>query len=218
MSNAGATKAIRKDVARNRARLLEAAREIFAERGLEATLDDVAKRAGVGTGTAYRHFANKQELAAEVLADSSDRILQDAQQALLVSDPWEALSTFFETTVDRMAGDRSLHETLVQQRGPAPKAPVREALIEALTELFDRAQRAGVIRPDASATDLGPIFGMMSVAFDMSSVSSPDLWRRYLALWLDGLRAKDVPELPVPPLPVSDIGVALAAGKRHGKN
>ena len=138
MTSTGATKPIRKDVARNRARLLAAAREVFAEQGLEATLDDVAKAAGVGTGTAYRHFANKQELAAEILSEASEQLVTDAQDALLIDDPWEALKTFFETSVERMSHNRGLHETLIQQRGPAQSAPLREALVVAVTELFDR--------------------------------------------------------------------------------
>ncbi|CAN5163140.1 TetR/AcrR family transcriptional regulator [soil metagenome] len=211
----GAAKTIRKDVARNRALLIEAAREVFAERGLDATLDDVARQAGVGIGTAYRHFANKQELAAEVLADASERLAADARAALLIDDPWLALTTLFETALARMSGDRGLHETLVQQRGPAAESQVRESIVEAIAELFLRAQRAGVIRPEADPTDLAPIFGMMGVAFDMSSPEHPRLWRRYLALFLDGLRADGVPPLPESPLRFEEIGPALAAGKRR---
>lgn len=214
----GATKVIRKDVARNRALLLEAAREVFAERGLEATLDDVAKHAGVGTGTAYRHFANKQELAAEILADSAVRLVQDARDAMLIDDPWLAFSTFFEKTVGRMAVDRALHETLVEQRGPATPGKVRAEVIEAVTELFLRAQRAGIIRADAVPTDVAPIFGMMGVAYEMGSPSSPEVWRRYLAVYLDGLRAKQLPALPPYILRIEDLDAALAAGKRRGKN
>ncbi len=217
MTSTGATKPIRKDVARNRARLLAAAREVFAEQGLEATLDDVAKAAGVGTGTAYRHFANKQELAAEILSEASEQLVTDAQDALLIDDPWEALKTFFETSVERMSHNRGLHETLIQQRGPAQSAPLREALVVAVTELFDRAQRAGSIRSDASPTDAAPIFAMMGVAYAMSPPSAPELWRRYLALWLDGLRATGLPPLAEPPLSIADVPAALAAGKRHGR-
>lgn len=213
----GAAKTVRKDVARNRALLIEAAREVFAERGLDATLDDVARQAGVGIGTAYRHFANKQELAAEILADASERLAADAHAALLIQDPWLALTTFFETAVARMAVDRGLHETLVQQRGPVAEGHLRESIVEAIAELFLRAQRAGVIRPDAAPTDLAPIFGMMGVAFDMSSPDYPELWRRYLALYLDGLRAVGMPPLPVPALPFDEVGPALAAGKRRGR-
>lgn len=217
MSTPGATKAVRKDAALNRARLLEAAREVFAERGLEATLDDVAKRAGVGTGTAYRHFANKQELATEILAEASNLIVAEAQAALESDDAWEALVGFFEGAVQRMSGDRGLHQTLLQQRGDGAASHVRASVIDAVEQLFLRAQADGVIRPDAAPSDLAPILGMMGVAFDMSTPASPDLWRRYLQLWLDGLRAHGLPELVTPALPIEDVGAAIAAGKRRGK-
>lgn len=211
----GAAKTIRKDVARNRALLIEAAREVFAERGLEATLDDVAKHAGVGVGTAYRHFANKQELAAEVLADSSQRLARDAKAALLIDDPWLAFSTFFEAAIGRMAVDRGLHDTLAEQRGPTTPSTVRAEVTDAVTELFLRAQNAGVIRADAVPTDTAPIFGMMGVAFDMGTVSTPELWRRYLAIYLDGLRGKNLPVLPQKALPIEHLDAAMAAGKRR---
>lgn len=217
MTNPGATKAVRKDAARNRARLLEAARDVFAERGLEATLDDVANRAGVGIGTAYRHFANKQELAAEILVESSDQMVAEAQAALEADDAWQALVGFFEVAIERMSRDRGLHETLVQQRGPVASSPFRDALIESIEELFHRAQRSGVIREDAVPTDVAPIFGMMGVAIDMAAASSPELWRRYLQLWFDGLRAHGMPELSTPPLAIEDVSEALAAGKRRGR-
>ena len=96
----------RKDALRNRTKLLEAAREVFAERGLAATLDDIAERAGVGTGTAYRHFRNKHDLAAEVLVDATQQIVDDAMEALQITDPWLALVSFFEANATRQAADR----------------------------------------------------------------------------------------------------------------
>ena len=96
----------RRDAARNRELLVQAAREVFATRGLGATLDDVAAAAGVGTGTAYRHFRNKHELAAEVLRGATQQIVIDADDALAIEDPWQALVAFFETTAARQAGDR----------------------------------------------------------------------------------------------------------------
>jgi AcrR family transcriptional regulator len=214
MSTTQSTKTVRKDVARNRELLLESAREVFAERGLDATLDDIAKHAGVGVGTAYRHFANKQEIAAEVLAESSGLMIEDAEAALLIDDPWLALTTFFDSSLSRSAHNRGLHQTLLATRGPQAMT-LRAPLIAAVTELFDRAKAAGVIRPDAEPTDAAPIFAMMAVAFDMSAVSTPDLWRRYLALWLDGLRVGKRDPLPGPPLAVENVDAALNAGKRH---
>src|ERR1700761_5574319 len=87
---------LRKDAARNRELLIEAAREVFARRGLEASLDDVAHHAGLGVGTAYRHFANKYELATALMQQTIDTIVASAEQALQADDPWVGLTDFLE--------------------------------------------------------------------------------------------------------------------------
>lgn len=207
-------KPVRKDVARNRALLIESAKAVFAEQGLDATLDDIARHAGVGTGTAYRHFPNKQAIAAEVLAQASGSMTEDAESALEIEDPWLAITTFFETIIGRAAVNRGLHESLAIPREPH-EVLVRQQLIDAVTTLFARAKAAGVIRDDADPTDAGAVLAMLVPVFDMGSVTSTQLWRRYLALLLDGLRATDRPTLPVGPVPVESIGAALSATKKR---
>jgi len=189
---------VRKDVVRNRARLVEAARAVFGERGLDATLDDVAERAGLGTGTAYRHFANKHELAAEVLGAATQQIADDAVAALSVEDPWLAIVSLFEAIGERQASDRGLYQALAGHGRAEDKIRVWPAIVESVTELFDRARAAEVIRPDAAPEDVAAIFAMLGPAFDMSDRTSTDLWRRYLVVMLDGLRASDRGPLPVP--------------------
>ncbi|GIH15646.1 TetR/AcrR family transcriptional regulator [Rugosimonospora africana] len=208
-------KVVRRDSARNRARLVAAAREVFADRGFDATLDDIARHAGVGTGTAYRHFPNKQAIAAEVLAEATEQIVADARDALRIDDPWTALETFFEATAARQAADRGLYETLAGQGNAERQARIWPEIITAVTKLFTRAKRAGVLRRDAAPQDIAAIFTMLGSAYDMSRVASPDLWRRYLALMLDGLRATDRPPLPAKPAPLDVLNETMAAGKRH---
>jgi AcrR family transcriptional regulator len=214
MSEQSNARPVRKDSVRNRARLLDAAREVFAARGFGATLDDIARHAGVGTGTAYRHFPNKQAIAAEVLADATAAIGQDARDALAVADAWDALVTFFERTATRQAADRGLYEALTGQGNPEEQARIWPSVIASVTELFDRAYNAGAIRPDAVAQDIAAIFALLGPAFDMSRATSPDLWRRYLALLLDGLRPTGQPAFPVPPPPIDRLDTILFAGKR----
>lgn len=181
MSDQNAARPVRKDAARNRARLIEAAREVFAARGFGATLDDIARHAGVGTGTAYRHFPNKQAIAAEVLADATTAIAEDARDALAIEDPWLALVTFFERTATRQAADRGLYETLTGQGNPEEQARIWPQVVASVTELFERAHAAGVIRPDAAAQDIAAIFTLLGPAFDMSRATSldcgGDTWR-----------------------------------------
>ena len=200
---------------RNRARLLAAAREVFAERGFDATLDDIARHAGLGTGTAYRHFPNKQAVAAEVLADATEQIATDAREALAMDDPWRALVTFFERAAARQARDRGLYETLTGQGNDEEQARIWPEIIAAVSQLFDRAHRSGAVRADAAPQDIAVIFALLGPAFEMSRTTSPELWRRYLALILDGLRASDRPELPAPPPPLTALNTILKAGKRR---
>jgi AcrR family transcriptional regulator len=205
----------RKDAARNHALLLDAARAVFAERGLDASLDGIAHRAGLGVGTAYRHFANKQEVAAALFAQAIDQFVADTEQALTIEDPWQALVTFFETAATRQATDRGLHEVLNGVHRIEDIGHSRERIAPLLTELFGRAQRAGVLRADADATDTGVVFCMLGVVYDMGATMAPELWRRYLALILDGLRAGDRPPLPGPALTETQLDAAMAAVKDH---
>ncbi|MCI2421338.1 TetR/AcrR family transcriptional regulator [Saccharopolyspora sp. K220] len=195
--------------------LIEAAREVFAQQGFGATLDDIARHAGLGTGTAYRHFANKHAIAAEVLREATEQIVIDAREALDVDDPWDALAQFFERTAARQAADRGLYETLTGQGDYEAQARIWPQIVATVTELFDRAQRSGAVRSDAAPQDVAAILAMMGPAFEMSREIGPDLWRRYLALFLDALHAGRHHDLPVPPPPVESLDAILRAGKRR---
>ena len=129
---------LRKDAARNRALLLSAAQEVFAERGLDATLDDIAHRAGVGVGTAYRHFANKQELANALFAEHIEQMVRDAEAALLIEDPWQAIVSYFEGASQAQAHDRGLHQMLIGVYPTTLSESVQERLAGPITALFDR--------------------------------------------------------------------------------
>jgi AcrR family transcriptional regulator len=205
----------RKDSVRNRARLIDSARTVFAEHGFGATLDDIARHAGVGVGTAYRHFPNKQALAAVVLADATEQIAADAREALAIEDPWEALVTFFERNCARQADDRGLYERLTGLGDPERQDQIWPGIVADATKLFERAQQAGVVRADAAPQDIAAVFALLGPAYEMARDVAPDLWRRYLALILDGLRATDRPPLTVPPPPAAALDTILKAGKPH---
>src|ERR1700742_4129660 len=103
MTEVEAARPLRKDAARNRELLIQAAREVFAERGLEASLDDIAHRAGLGVGTAYRHFANKYELAMAIFAQAIDDIVGLVDHALTLDDPWEGIVGFLAGAAEAQA-------------------------------------------------------------------------------------------------------------------
>jgi AcrR family transcriptional regulator len=199
---------VRKDAARNRELLISSARAVFAEHGLEATLDDVARHAGVGTGTAYRHFPNKQAIAAEVLADATKQIADDAEVALQAVDPWDGLAMFFERVAVRTAENRALYQNLAGQGRVDDKTRIWPQIVEKVTRLFDRAKTAGAIRVDAEPEDAAVMFAMLGVTF-----AGTVHWRRYLGLLLDGLRALDRPQLPGEPPSFESLDDLLAVSK-----
>ncbi len=205
----------RKDSLRNRQLLVDAAREVFAEHGFGATLDDIARHAGLGTGTAYRHFPNKHAIAAEVLRDATEQIAVDARQALDLDDAWDGLVQFFERTAARQASDRGLYETLTGQGDDEAQARIWPQIVETVTALFTRAQRAGTVRADAAPQDVAAFLAMLGPVFDLSREIHPQLWRRYLAVLLDGLRSGSHPALPEPPPPIESLDTILRAGKRN---
>jgi AcrR family transcriptional regulator len=204
-------RAKRKDAALNNERLVHAAREVFARQGLSATLEDVAHHAGVGVGTVYRNFASKREIVETLYEAAVDSALADVQTALEIEDPWLAIVTFFEVTAANQAQDRGLCETFQGHEGFGLNEHIAEKLVAVLSPLFDRATASGVLRDGVTVTDIGPIFAMLNSVYGMSD-ESPELWRRYLALMLDGLRASDRPALPIPALDVASFKTALSAG------
>jgi AcrR family transcriptional regulator len=207
-------RAPRKDAVRNRELLLAAARDVFAERGLDASLDDVARRAGVGVGTAYRHFANKYELAGAIFQQEVGEIAVLAQSALSAADPWDGLVQFLESTLEAQTVNRGLREVLMGVHDADQEDEVHNLLAGPIVSLVERAQRAGVVRQDADATDLGMVIIMLCVVADVAGDADPQLWRRYLPILLAGLRPGG-PELPVAALPDDVMRKAMSSHKQR---
>jgi AcrR family transcriptional regulator len=204
----------RRDSVRNRALLVAAAREVFAERGFGATLDDIARHAGVGVGTAYRHFPNKAAIAAEVLTDATEQIVADARAALTIADPWAALVAFFERTAERQAADRGLYQTLTGSGDADGQARIWPEIIATVIRLFERAAQVRAVRADATPADVAAILVMMGPAYELArNVGESELWRRYLHLMLDGLRATERPALEVPGPPVTAVEAIVNTGE-----
>ena len=141
----------RADAARNRQRLIEAAAEVFAARGLDATLDDIARHAGVNVATAYRHFANKQELAREFLLHCIDRSVAIAEEAAAHPDPWTGLTQFLERSLEMMASNRALVDVLTRAHGGEHFAELITRTTAPLDRLLTRCREARVVRADIAA-------------------------------------------------------------------
>nr|WP_255450341.1 TetR/AcrR family transcriptional regulator [Skermania sp. ID1734] len=202
---------LRADALRNQQRILAAARELFASRGLDITLDDVAEQAGVGVGTVYRRFANKQELIDWVFEQHIEGMAEQAERALANPDPWAGLVGFFESACANMALNRGLGEVLKSlDDGRERVACVKERMEPAITAVIARAREAGELRPDAEPGDFFALIHMVDAIADFARPIDPNVWRRYLALVLDGLRADCKPRAPLPVAPLTDEQIHAA--------
>lgn len=168
---------------------------------MRATLDDVAAHAGVGVGTVYRRFANKEELVDALFDDIFDTVEALAQEAAANPDAWAGLTTSLEKVCELQAFDRGLREVMLGTgRGPQRQAQIHERVKPAVDRLLARAKEQGALRADVAGPDLPMIQLMVAAVTDHTG--RPDLWRRYLRLLLDGMRAQ-----PGAATPLSDIKV-----------
>ncbi len=208
---------LRADAARNRERILEAATAVFADRGLEASLDDVARCAGVGVGTVYRRFPSKDTLVEALFEKEVDGMVELAVQAGSITDSWDALAWFMERASQRQAEDLGLRDVLMYSMcGRERIARARERIVPAITRLVERAQRDGHLRADIVTADIPIIELMVNSVATCTNRLTPELWRRYLAILLDGM-AGDRPslsELPeAPTLEVVEEALACHKGR-----
>ena len=206
---------LRKDAERNRQRLLAAAAELFAQRGLDVTLNDVAHHAGVGVGTAYRRWANKQELIDELFAQRLDDVAALADQALAHDDAWHGFVTFLEGSLRMQLEDRGLKDLLSDpELGREQVNQSRDRIAPLVEAIVERARASGDLRPDFTATDAIFIQLALHGVMDRTRGMNPELYRRYLTMILDGIRA-DGPdsELPVGPLSVEQTHSVMTASR-----
>src|SRR5919202_4768845 len=204
MSEADSARNLRKDAAANRERLLSAAIELFAEHGLNVTLNDIAHHAGVGVGTAYRRFANKEEVIDALFEQQLQQVAEVAQQSLDDPDAWNGLLTFLEQALHMRHGDRGLNEIMNNRLlGDVRVAEARDRVAPIITELVDKAKQQGVVRPDLDQSDLIFIQLALSAIIETTRDVAPDLYRRYLTLFLDGLRTHRTASTPLPAPPLS---------------
>ena len=205
---------LRRDAERNRLRILQAAREVFADRGLDASLDQIADHAGVGVGTVYRRFPDKDALIDALFEERIDEVAAAGQHALSASDPWEGLVGFLQEGNALSAYDRGLRQVL-RSRGAHKTERAREKVVPIATELVARAQRAGALRADLDPLDLPVIQLMVSAVADMTHEVSPELWQRALTIIIDGLASTRQTPTPLPGKPLDRDQLAAAISK-HG--
>jgi len=212
-----AQRPLRRDAERNRQRILSAAAQVFTERGLDATLDEVARAAGVGVGTVYRRFPDKEALVAALFRERIDNLVTVAEDACAAADPWQAVVSYLEYAAAAMAGDTGLRQLMMF--GTYDRDQVcyaRDRMRPVISRLVQRAQASGDLRGDFEATDVKMIAFMLASLAEYAAAVTPDVWRRYLAMLIDGLRPSRaaVSALPVPAPTVRELGDLMRAQPR----
>jgi AcrR family transcriptional regulator len=194
---------LRRDAERNRQRILDTAGQLFAERGLGVSLDEIARHAGVGVGTVYRRFPDKDQLIDALFEARIGEILAVATASLEMSDPWEALVHFLERSMELQVENRGLKELLHgTTTGQARIEQARQQIQPVVEAVLHRAQQARVVRDDLTITDLPLLQHAIGEVADYTREVSPEAWRRIMLIALDGLRPdrRRPSPMPVPPL------------------
>lgn len=190
MASVESAPALRADAARNRQRILDAAIEVFAERGLEASTADIAARAGVGEATLFRRFPTKDDLVTAIVQMMLEDAATVASSCLEDDDPWRGVERFLYEMAERASEDHVISDSTKERCMASPAlSGERGRVLDLTAQLVRRAQAAGVLRDDVAGTDLMFLMGaVVSVGEVPFQGLRPDLWKRYLGIVLDGLR------------------------------
>ncbi len=198
-----ASRPLRADAERNRTRILEAAAKLFAERGVGASIDDIAAAAGVGIGTVYRRFPDRDALIEALFEEKIAHIAQRARDALAMEDPWEGFVTFMRAAGREQATNRGLKEVLFEpDRGRERVAAIRDTIRPIASQLLRRAQEAGAVRDDLRDFDMPMMQLAVSLIADQSRDIAPEYYERILTILMDGVaRERSAPTpMAAPPL------------------
>jgi AcrR family transcriptional regulator len=206
---------LRRDAERNRRRILSAAATVFAERGLGVTLDKIADQAGVGVGTVYRRFPEKQLLIDALFEERIEELARVGEHALTAEDPWQGLVEYLEAAIAQQAANRGLRDLLLSStHGHDRVARARERLAPVTAQLLERAQKQGELRADLTTNDVPLLYLMLGAIVDYTRDVEPAAWRRFFGLVEDGLRARraEPSRLPTGPLRDDQADAAMRGG------
>jgi AcrR family transcriptional regulator len=206
---------MRADAARNRARLLDAAAAAFAEQGLDVGVAEIARRAGVGQGTFFRHFPTKEELIAAIIEQRIAEVLEVAREAAKDPDPWAGLRRFFTWSLEAQTRDRALKESLAHRTLGDPRYDeARREILDLIGSIIRRGQEAGVLRADLTPQDVPFLLSAVGASADPFPGAPAGIWRRYLAMVMDGLRPAAASDAGEPPPAEAVIELSTSAAGR----
>lgn len=183
---------MRADARRNREKVLRAARVCLARDGLDAQMEEIARRAKVGVGTVYRHFPTKDDLVAALAAERFKHLAELARGALEDSDPWQGFCELLRDSAEIQIADRALSEALLERSEVMKENAEKVHLLELVGELMEKAKGTGALRADAEPEDVPMLICALGGAAEMPMMS----WERYLAIAIDGLRAPGSTKMP----------------------
>ena len=186
-------RAPRADAVRNLSKILEAAEEVFATEGLSVPIDEVARRAGVGIGTVYRHFPTKEALFEAIVRARFEKLVDRAEQLSTAADPGEALFTFVGELVQLAVEKKDLHDELLRAGVPEERlhAGIKDRMSERVEVLLQRAQAVNAVRQDVNLVDLTTL--LMGTCMAAGQQGRPECTYRLVGVLCDGLRASARP-------------------------
>jgi AcrR family transcriptional regulator len=191
----------RRDAIERRDRLIAAAQREFAARGVNASLEGIARDAGVAIGTLYRHFPTRLDLLMAAFEPRLQEFLDGASQAMALGDPWEGLVSYLENLFRVQAGDRGFNDFL-SRRFPAnaDTERIHDQMCRQIESVLARAQESGQARSDITLADIVNLIWSNGRMMDATSTTAPNEWRRQLYLMLDAYRAERAHPIPEPPM------------------
>jgi AcrR family transcriptional regulator len=194
-------RALRRDARERRAKLIAAAQREFALRGVDASLEKIAREAGVAIGTLYRHFPTRLDLLMAAFEPRLREFLDGADKAMEIEDPWDGFVYYLENLFGTQAGDRGFNDFLSRRfPGNADTERIHDEMCRQIEIVLKRAQEAGEVRPDITQADIVNLIWSNGRMMDATSTTAPNAWRRYLHLMLDAYRAERAHSIPEPPM------------------
>jgi AcrR family transcriptional regulator len=202
---------LRRDAARNRAALVTAGRDVFAEQGPDASLEEIARRADVGIGTLYRHFPTRDALVEVIFEEHFDQVVAAAETAAADEDGWHGIVSFMDTVLDLQSRNLPLRGVFLRLRTSPGIAERRKMMGPLLDRLVEHAREQGVVRDDFTVGDLSMAMWSFAPIFESTADVAPQAWRRHLQILLDGMRADAATPQTVRPLAPRQIERAMEA-------
>jgi AcrR family transcriptional regulator len=200
----------RRDAQERHDRLIAAARREFAARGVDTSLERIARDADVAIGTLYRHFPTRLDLLLAALEPRLREFTEGSRKALEIDDPWEGFVYYLENLFRLQAGDRGFNDFLSRRfPGNADTERIHDQMCREIEDVLTRAQTAGEARPDIALADIVNLIWSNGRMIDATSTTAPNAWRRHLYLMLDAYRAERAHPIPEPPMTEKQLYAAM---------